>query len=49
MELKYETENGSRGDFPLSVYHLNIMQNRRLSFIRLWTKKQTEVIHLQIV
>jgi hypothetical protein len=47
--LPFQTENGngSPGDFPLSIYPFANWANGSLSFVRLLTKKQMEVIRLQ--
>ncbi len=44
---RHQTENGSPDDFPQSVLPLAHRANRGLSFVHLFTNKQTEVTHLQ--
>ncbi len=45
--LPFQTENGSRGDFPLLRLPFAHHANGSLSFVRLLTKKQTELFRLQ--
>jgi hypothetical protein len=44
--LPFQMENGSPGNFPKSVYHL---PSCKFKFVCLFTKKQTEIIRLQMV
>jgi hypothetical protein len=44
-DIKRKMENGSPGDFPVSVYRLPIVQLKVCLYLRL--HKQTEVIRLQ--
>jgi hypothetical protein len=41
--LPFQTENGSPGDFPYSVFPFAHRANGSLSFVRLFTKKQMKV------
>jgi hypothetical protein len=49
MSMPFQTENGKRNPRRFSIIRLPFARraNRCLSFSHLFTKKQTEVIHLQ--